>query len=180
MSRAFPVSMDAMDAKPRGATGPPQLELFGSNNPPRPAIFTVGYAGKGEEGFFQLLQSVGVERVADIRLWNRNPRHGYASRDRLQELVRERLGGAYLHLPELAPTGGMLSRSRAGKLSWPQYEERFLALLEKRNVAETLPVDLFDRPTVLLCVESAPAECHRRLVAEHLAERWGGQEIVHL
>jgi len=32
----------------------------------------------------------------------------------------------------------------------------------------------------LLCSEDKPHQCHRRLVAEYLRERWGDVEIEHL
>jgi uncharacterized protein (DUF488 family) len=32
----------------------------------------------------------------------------------------------------------------------------------------------------LLCSEEKPHRCHRRLVAEYLAEAWGGVEIKNL
>jgi len=33
---------------------------------------------------------------------------------------------------------------------------------------------------VLLCSEDKPHHCHRRLVAEYLAQHWANVEIVHL
>ena len=59
-------------------------------------------------------------------------------------------------------------------------ERRFLALLAERQVETQLPRDLFVVPSVLLCSEPTAAQCHRRLVAEYLRERWGGFTIVHL
>jgi hypothetical protein len=32
----------------------------------------------------------------------------------------------------------------------------------------------------LLCSEDQPHQCHRRLVAEYLRDKWGGWEIKHL
>jgi len=32
----------------------------------------------------------------------------------------------------------------------------------------------------LLCSEDKPEHCHRRLVAEYLAEKWGDVDVVHL
>jgi uncharacterized protein (DUF488 family) len=33
---------------------------------------------------------------------------------------------------------------------------------------------------VLLCSEATADQCHRRLVAEYLRDRWGDVEIIHL
>jgi hypothetical protein len=38
----------------------------------------------------------------------------------------------------------------------------------------------FEVPTALLCSEFTAECCHRRLVMEYLAERWGGVELKHL
>ena len=43
----------------------------------------------------------------------------------------------------------------------------------------TLSKDLFDH-ACLLCSEDTPEHCHRRLVAEYLADTWGNMKIVHL
>jgi uncharacterized protein (DUF488 family) len=52
-------------------------------------------------------------------------------------------------------------------------------------MAEREPEKFLDRaafaaPTVLLCSETTAERCHRRLVLEHLQQRWGDLQIVHL
>jgi len=39
---------------------------------------------------------------------------------------------------------------------------------------------IFAVPTVLLCSEPKPDRCHRRLVLEYLAAKWGNITIHHL
>ncbi len=62
---------------------------------------------------------------------------------------------------------------------WPSYEEKFLALLAQRRVAETLDKEIISGGC-LLCSEAKPDYCHRRLVAEYLRTKWGDVEIEHL
>ena len=54
------------------------------------------------------------------------------------------------------------------------------SLLRERKVERTLSRDLFAGNPVLLCSEFEAEHCHRRIVAEYLAKKWGGIEIEHL
>ncbi len=69
---------------------------------------------------------------------------------------------------------------KARRITWPEYEQRLLALLQERRVEDTVDRALFDQPVVLLCSEPTPERCHRRLVAEYLSAKWGGLSITHL
>ena len=73
----------------------------------------------------------------------------------------------------------MLADWRARRIDWPAYETRFLALMCDRRIEDAVPRSVVDGGC-LLCSEDRPHRCHRRLVAEYLAERWGGVEIAHL
>lgn len=68
---------------------------------------------------------------------------------------------------------------KKSKGDWSVYEKRFLALLAERKPEETISRELFDSGC-LLCTEDKPDNCHRRLVAEYLSEKWGNMEIIHL
>lgn len=59
------------------------------------------------------------------------------------------------------------------------YEDAFLELMRRRRIEETIPRGVVE-DGCLLCSENEPHHCHRRLVAEYLAERWGGVEVGHL
>ena len=51
--------------------------------------------------------------------------------------------------------------------------------MRERRIEETVDPALLDAGC-LLCSEGQPHQCHRRLVAEYLRERWGDVEVVHL
>lgn len=116
----------------------------------------------------------------DVRLNNTSQLASFAKRDDLAFFLRELCGAEYLHEPLLAPTQDILDAFKKNKGDWGEYERSFLALMRSRRIEEAIPKSLFDRPAVLLCSEHTPEHCHRRLVAEYLAERWGGVSIVHL
>lgn len=144
-------------------------------------IFTIGFTRTTAEHFFHRLKSHRIERLLDVRLNNRSQLAGFAKRDDLAYFLRELLGADYEHAPALAPTQDILSDFKKRKeMPWEEYEERFLALLREREIENQLSPDDFSRRTVLLCSESTPEHCHRRLVAEYLKQHWGGIEVTHL
>ena len=144
-------------------------------------IFTIGFTKTTAADFFGRLKASRIERLLDVRLHNRSQLAGFAKRDDLEYFLRELVGASYEHEPLLAPTEDILDAfKKKGAMSWADYEERFMALLRERRIESALSPEDFDRRTVLLCSEDTPEHCHRRLVAEYLADRWGNIEIVHL
>jgi uncharacterized protein (DUF488 family) len=142
-------------------------------------LFTIGFTKKTAEEFFTLLEDAGVLRILDVRLNNTSQLAGFAKRDDLQYFLRAIGGIDYVHLPDLAPTADILDAYKKEKGPWSAYEPRFLELIRERKIEETSRRELFDRGC-LLCSEDQPEHCHRRLVAEYLAEKWGDVEITHL
>ncbi|MEW2392192.1 DUF488 domain-containing protein [Streptomyces venezuelae] len=142
-------------------------------------IYTIGFTKKSAEKFFGLLKESGASTLVDVRLNNVSQLAGFAKRDDLKYFLRELCGMAYVHRPDLAPTQPILDDFKKHGSGWASYEERFLDLMTQRRVSETVPRELVTN-AVLLCSEKEPHECHRRLVAEYLAERWGGATIEHL
>ncbi len=118
--------------------------------------------------------------MIDIRLKNSSQLAGFSKHEDLKFFVGELCGADYVHEPLLAPTQEMLEHYKKGKGTWEEYESRFRALMQERRIEERIDRRLFDVPTVLLCSEATPEHCHRRLVAEYLAEHWGDISIDHL
>jgi uncharacterized protein (DUF488 family) len=142
-------------------------------------LFTIGFTRKNAERFFGLLRTSGAQRVVDVRLNNVSQLSGFAKKEDLRYFLRVICGMGYVHLPDLAPTQELLDEYKRQEIDWATYEKRFLRLLRKRRIEVSLP-----RSTIadacLLCSESEPEQCHRRLVAEYLRDRWGEVEVVHL
>jgi len=142
-------------------------------------LFTIGFTKKPAETFFGRLSKAGVKRVIDIRLNNMSQLAGFAKRDDLSYFLKSICGMDYIHLPELAPTQEIMDDFKKKKGGWSAYEKDFQGLLRERKPEQIFSKDLFDR-ACLLCSEDRPDHCHRRLVVEHLADKWGDVEIVHL
>ncbi len=74
----------------------------------------------------------------------------------------------------------MLDAYKKKKGAWEEYEHQFLQLMITRQIDSKLDRKLFAVPTVLLCSEPTADHCHRRLVLEHLQEKWGDLTITNL
>lgn len=143
-------------------------------------VFTTGFTRRSAAEFFGALRRARIKRLLDVRLNNSSQLAGFSKRDDLAFFLTELCDAEYVHEPLLAPTPEMLDAYRKQKGDWATYEQRFLALLAERQVECRLLPHLFAGPTVLLCSEPTADRCHRRLVLEYLAERWGSLRITHL
>jgi uncharacterized protein (DUF488 family) len=142
-------------------------------------VFTLGFTKISAERFFTTLGASGARRLVDVRLNNVSQLAGFAKRADLEYFLKAICGMGYVHLPVLAPTQEMLNGYRKAKGGWPAYERQFLALMESRHIEDVIPREVI-ADGCLLCSEATPHQCHRRLVAEYLAERWGDMEVLHL
>lgn len=143
-------------------------------------LFTLGFTKKSAERFFGLLQENQVKRLVDIRLHPDGQLAGFAKQRDLAYFLSRLANCDYHHLEILAPTEEILATYRKDH-QWPTYVQRFEALMDERNVPHVLDRHFFEAERCcLLCSEATPEQCHRRLVAERLAQHWPGTEIIHL
>lgn len=144
-------------------------------------IYTIGFTQKSAEAFFGLLREHHIQRLVDIRVNPGGQLAGFAKQEDLPYFLRELAAGCgYVHMPILAPTKEILKEYREDH-DWPQYVRRFEALMEERGIPTVLNRGEFEASaSCLLCSEATPEQCHRRLVAERLAEAWPEVEVVHL
>ncbi|HEY2823450.1 MAG TPA: DUF488 domain-containing protein [Candidatus Acidoferrum sp.] len=141
-------------------------------------IYSIGFTQKTAAQFFSLLQQHGIRRLLDVRLNNVSQLAGFAKRDDLKFFLHEICNADYIHDPTLAPTQEMLDRYKKEKTTpWSEYESAFLALITQRKIESTLDPAIFNIPTVLLCSEPTPENCHRRLVLEYLQNHWPTHNI---
>ena len=145
------------------------------------AIYTAGFAEWSAERFFVELNERGIDQLIDVRLNNVSQLAGFAKKRDLEYFLRVICGVTYRHEPMLAPTSEMLKDYRSGKVTWAEYEERFVKLLDSRRVESLMSREIFEGNPVFLCSEHRPDKCHRRLTVEFLGERWGIEStVVHI
>src|SRR5258707_3991953 len=143
---------------------------------PQMKLFTIGFTKKSAEQFFSYLSRAGVVRLVDVRLNNVSQLAGFSKKDDLKYFLKTICSIDYIHVPEMAPTQGMLDKYKKQTHDWQAYEEEFVNLIASRKI-ENLPMrDELDQ-SCLLCSEDKPHHCHRRLVAEYLKQKWGDVDI---
>jgi uncharacterized protein (DUF488 family) len=156
--------------------------MFGSGRM-KITLCTIGFAGKSAEEFFRLLHDAGVQKVIDIRENRVGQLSGYAKFPDIQFFLKAVGGIDYAHQPLLAPSPEIRKAYQKGK-DWATYEPAFLALMRACGVPECIDAAAFQGTVALLCSEPGPEKCHRRLVADLLAEHWQSLghsvEIKHL
>lgn len=143
-------------------------------------IYTIGFAGKSAAEFFGHLKNAGIRRLIDIRLNNTSQLAGFTKADNLPYFLKELCNIDYVHEPLLAPTKEIFDAYKKDGIEWPEFERRYRELLVERQVEVVLDRSLFASRVVLLCSESTADQCHRRLAAEYLREKWGDIQIIHL
>ncbi|GIK73305.1 MAG: hypothetical protein BroJett021_22930 [Chloroflexota bacterium] len=156
-------------------------------------LVTIGVYGFNEESFFTALQRASVDTLCDIRRRRgvRGSEYAFANRARLEARLAA-LGIRYVHRLDLAPSKelrqGQYSVDAAEGVSKRQrvvlspafvegYRHECLDAFDSQRFAADLGEDA--HVVALLCVETAPAACHRLLAAERLAQDLG-LEVEHL
>ena len=153
-------------------------------------IATIGIYEFDADSFVRVLDAANVTKVLDIRQRRgvRGPEYAWANAQRLQALL-ERHRIAYEHHPELAPDSemralqygedakqgvGKRSRVRLSEEYTRAYTEEILNLVPLEPLVRQLPVH---GVAALLCVEATAQACHRSIVAQRLAARFGLEVI---
>ena len=143
-------------------------------------VYTIGFTKRTAPEFFGTLRKTGIKRLIDVRLNNSSQLAGFTKVGDFPFFLDEICGIEYIHEPMLAPTKDILNSYKKEKGSWEEFEKRFVALLSERRVEDNFDKSLFEVPTILLCSEASPENCHRRLILEYLESKWGDIKIVHL
>ncbi|HLJ64442.1 MAG TPA: DUF488 domain-containing protein [Stellaceae bacterium] len=136
------------------------------------SLYTIGYEKAGLSDFIATLGKAGIATLIDVRALPLSRRAGFSKRQ-LQAAVED-AGMRYVHLRALGtpPEGREAHRRRDWNRFWRIVDVKLgsdEAALELQHAAELAAA----APVCLLCYEGDPHICHRRRVAEILAERHG-------
>ncbi len=136
-----------------------------------PPLHTIGYEKASLGDFIATLKEAGIATLIDVRDLPLSRRAGFSKRQ-LQAAVEE-AGMRYVHLRALGtpPEGREANRRRDWERFWRIVEAKLdtgEAALDLQRAAELAA----ETPACLLCYEADWHICHRRRVAEILAERY--------
>src|SRR5215212_604226 len=144
-----------------------------------PTVWTIGYERLLPPELVAELEAARIERVIDVRFRPQSRRPGM-SKTRLGELLASH-GIAYEHRRTLGTPPDLRHDFHAGRLERARAGFRAYIQRASPEALAELSDELDGGPrTALLCLEEDPAGCHRRVLAELLAERRGNLEVVDL
>lgn len=135
----------------------------------KPAVYTAGYEGLLVDGFLNGLLRCGIRRLLDVRNNPISRRYGF-HKSTLSRLCGY-VGLEYEHLPQL----GIESVQRQG-LDSPGVRAALLARYERsmlpahRASVDSVASMMTETPSVLVCMEADPAQCHRSRLAKAVAQ----------
>lgn len=144
----------------------------------KPQVFTIGYEGADVDRFLATLKDAGVATLADVRAVALSRKRGF-SKSALRDAL-ESQGIGYRHFIQLGTPkeGRQAARAGDGALMRRIYCDEVLATEPAQAAFRDLEALAETQPVCLLCFERDPANCHRRVLAQRLAER--GFETVDL
>jgi uncharacterized protein (DUF488 family) len=144
----------------------------------QPKVFTIGYEGADVNRFLDTLKDAGVSVLADVRAVALSRKRGFSKSALRDALAGREIG--YEHFIKLGTPkeGRQAARAGDGELMRRIYCDEVLATEPAQEAFRDLEALALNGPICLLCFERDPANCHRRVLAQRLAER--GFETVDL
>ena len=133
-------------------------------------LYTIGFTQKSAKQFFELIKKNKINMLVDIRLNNKSQLAGFTKGNDLNYFLSEICNCLYQHGVEYAPTKTILDDYKKKRISWDEYVNMYIPLINGRNAVNKFWNDFGSYENVcLLCSEPTPEHCHRRLLAEVIA-----------
>ena len=143
-------------------------------------IYTMGFTQKSAEEFFEKIKKNDIELLIDVRLNNQSQLAGFTKGRDLAYFLREICNCKYVHELDFAPTKKILDDYKKGVIDWDGYVKVFEELIRTRKMSEVFRKKYGAcKNVLLLCSEPTPECCHRRLVAEAVADD-PMRDIIHI
>lgn len=127
-------------------------------------IYTLGHSTRSFDDFLNILFKFDVKIVIDVRRFPMSSKFPWFNRENLELKLKE-LGISYVHLPEL---GGYRHEGYGEFAKTDEFKSYISNML---NIID-------DKCSVILCSERLWFRCHRRYIANYLAEL--GYEVIHI
>ena len=138
-----------------------------ARSPENADFYTIGYSGLTAQRLVEIVKSVGVQSIVDIRYTPVSMYKPELSKSNFRRIV-EAAGLLYDHLPTLGVPRKIRARAVATgdrRTIWDWYERIVIPKINLHwffNIAE--------HPLAFMCVEANPEECHRHLLFQALED----------
>jgi uncharacterized protein (DUF488 family) len=133
-------------------------------------LFTIGYQETPPRSVLDELENAGVKLLVDVRAVASSRRPGF-SKNQLAAGLKER-GIGYLHFQGLGTPkeGRLAARSGDTKTLERIYAKHLKTPQAKQEMSELATLVASAGPVCILCYERDHRECHRKYIAEIIAE----------
>lgn len=145
------------------------------------ALYTIGYEGNSFENYLNRLITNDIRLLVDVRKNPLSRKYGFSKRTLSETL--EKLGVAYLHMPEL----GIVSEKRRELKSQRDYDMLFDeyedTVLKENDEAVAALIDLVEKQEriAITCFEAEVCMCHRGRVAKAVEQHPDWQhKVLHI
>lgn len=145
-------------------------------------FYTIGFAGKTAESFFEVLMEHNIEVLIDIRQHNTSQLSGYSKYPDIKYFLHKICNIDYRSDKYFAPNIELLKKYKTKQLLWLEFKEEFIN--QQQTIIEQghykLYADLSSKKKIcFLCSEQSHLYCHRGLVADILKKLYN-IDSVHL
>lgn len=135
------------------------------------AIWTIGHSTRSAEEFLVLLDTHGIEQIADVRTVPKSGRHPQFNSHELDAFLASH-GRGYRHFPSL----GGLRKPRRDSINTAWRHPSFRGYADHMQTVEfragvTALLEFARRPTAVMCAEAVWWQCHRQLLSDALVAR---------
>lgn len=139
-------------------------------------FYTIGYEGRTIDIFVEKLKRKGITRLIDVRERPLSRKKGFsknALRDRL-----ETEGIEYIHMPQLGSPSDIRHDYKDGG-SEIVFFEKYKQYVRENRMDDVKDLERYvsEKPSVIMCFEDAYMHCHRRILAELVAEMSGFRPV---
>lgn len=132
-----------------------------------PLVYTLGYERLSIDGCIEILIRTGIRRLIDVRSNPISRQYGFHKRS-LMSVCRQ-VAIEYDHFPELGIPSSLRMNAASGETR-KELLKAYAADLDSRGEAITRVAEaIVETPSVLLCLEADPSQCHRFPLSRRLA-----------
>lgn len=129
-------------------------------------VFSLGYEGRDLQEVLDTIQRQGIRRVIDVRENPRSRKAGFSAAALGTAL--DRLGVEYVRMPELGCSGAARHAQWKGGSREAFRDDYRRRLSDRPGWLSRLVGQIGSGPSLLLCLERDPGNCHRSVLEEGL------------
>ncbi len=140
----------------------------------RPAVYSLGYEGLSIDAFLDAVLKAGIQVVIDSRHNPISRKYGF-SKNTLAEKCLD-VGITYHQFSAVGIPSKIRNQIQDRQTLWDFYTEEILA--KNSEALKSIANICKNAPSVLICFERKPEDCHRHIIAREISVRTG-LPIIH-